>query len=228
MGAPTMVYACVDGAMQHRGGGALAGSLLLLQIARNDARQHHEVRRSPSMPHPRAQQQRHPHLSPLSTFSQIWSMVMASSARRHGWLWGEATTFLYSPGEVRIPRCLRFSCNIRGFAGKVCYGEFRILGTRRGGDGSDSRAPLASGTISPVRAGRVPDGWRPGPSWQCQMRAGRGWCELGKWAGQRIRPNRCFPFLYSFFFQICKFSNVVLSWVSKFKLNAQFQIYHDM
>ena len=39
MGTPTLVYACVDGAMRHRGGGALAGSLLLLQIARNDARQ---------------------------------------------------------------------------------------------------------------------------------------------------------------------------------------------
>ena len=79
MGAPTLVYACVDGAMRHRGGGALAGSLLLLQIPRNDARQLHEVRRSPSMPHPRAQQQRHPLLSPLTTFSQIWSTVMASS-----------------------------------------------------------------------------------------------------------------------------------------------------
>jgi hypothetical protein len=46
----------------------------------------------------------------------------------------------------------------RTLSGKVCYGEFRILGKRRGGDGSDSRAPRASGTISPVRAGRVPDG----------------------------------------------------------------------
>jgi hypothetical protein len=82
MGTPTLVYACVDGAMWHHGGGALAGSLLLLQIACNDTRQLHEVRRSPSMPHPRAQQQRHPRLSPLTTFSQIWSTVMASSTRR--------------------------------------------------------------------------------------------------------------------------------------------------
>jgi hypothetical protein len=81
MGTPTLVYACVDGAMRHRGGGALAGPILLLQITHNDARQLHEVRRSPSMPHPRAQQQRHPLLSPLSTFSQILSTVMASSTR---------------------------------------------------------------------------------------------------------------------------------------------------
>ena len=53
---------------------------------------------------------------------------------------------------------------------------------------------------------------------------------------QGVEPKRVFFLLFSFsisisisyFFQICKFSNAVLSWVFKFKLNSQFKIYHDM